>query len=83
MSKHTKGPWEARTSLFEPESFDITAFGIGALALVKSEANARLISAAPELLEFAIDWLSRQGDDDNYMTAKARAAIAKAKGEQA
>jgi hypothetical protein len=46
-------------------------------------ANARLISAAPELLEFAVEWLSRQGDDDNYMTAKARAAIAKAKGEQA
>lgn len=46
------------------------------------QANARLISAAPELLEFAEEWIANQGDDDNYMTAKARAAIAKAKGEQ-
>lgn len=44
------------------------------------EANARLIAAAPELLEFAKEWLSRQGSDDNYMTAKARATIAKAEG---
>lgn len=33
-----------------------------------------------ELLEFAQEWLERQGTDENYMTAKARAAIAKAEG---
>lgn len=33
-----------------------------------------------ELLEFAKEWLDRQGSDENYMTAKARAAIAKAIG---
>ena len=42
------------------------------------EANARLIVAAPDLLAFAQEWLERQGTDENYMTAKARAAIAKA-----
>ncbi len=42
------------------------------------EANARLIAAAPDLLEFAKEWLDRQGTDENYMVMKARAAIAKA-----
>jgi hypothetical protein len=46
-------------------------------------ANARLIAAAPDLLEFAKEWLDRQGTDENYMVMKARAAIAKATGEQA
>lgn len=45
-----------------------------------SPSDARLIAAAPELLEFAEEWLSRQGSDENYMTGKARAAIAKATG---
>ena len=44
----------------------------------EQEANARLIAAAPELLEFVMEWLDRQGPDNNYMTSKARAAIAKA-----
>ena len=35
-----------------------------------------------DLLEFVTEWLSRQGNDKNYMTEKARAAIAKATGEQ-
>ena len=47
------------------------------------EAYERVRAAAPELLEFVKEWLERQGSDDNYMTAKARAAILKATGEQA
>ena len=35
-----------------------------------------------DLLEFVAEWLSRQGNDKNYMTEKVRAAIAKATGEQ-
>ena len=42
--------------------------------------DARLIAAAPDLLEFAQEWISRQGTDSNYMTEKARAAIDKATG---
>ena len=45
-----------------------------------SNANAHLIAAAPDLLAFAQEWLGRQGTDENYMTAKARAAIAQAIG---
>ena len=38
----------------------------------------RLHSVNAELLEFAKEWLDRQGTDENYMVMKARAAIAKA-----
>ena len=43
--------------------------------------DARLIASAPDLLAFITEWLSRQGNDVNYMTEKARAVIAKATGE--
>ena len=51
ISRFTPGPWESRISHYEREAFDVTAVGVGALALVKSEANARLIACAPELLD--------------------------------
>ena len=44
--------------------------------------DGRLIAAAPDLFEFIAEWLSSQGNDKNYMTEKARAALAKATGEQ-
>lgn len=44
------------------------------------ETEAKLISQRDELLEFVKEWLDRQGSDENYMTTKARAAIAKAIG---
>jgi len=54
--------------------------GVHEREAVETRANARLIAAAPELLDFAKEWLARQGSDNNYMTEKARAAIAKAEG---
>lgn len=39
-----------------------------------------VVAQRDELLAFAEEWLASQGNDANYMTAKARAAIAKAKG---
>ena len=90
MSKHTAGPW----SLFD--ALTITAPQRGSVAFAygpsmpeqsangrESMANARLIAAAPELLQalqvIAADsrWLS--GEPTLVM---ARAAIAKATGEQ-
>lgn len=35
-----------------------------------------------QLLEFVREWLVRQGTDENYMVAKARAAIAAAEKER-
>lgn len=57
---------------------------IAALTGLGAEANARLIAAAPDLLE-ALEELRRclidQGfPDDGHMLTTARAAIAKAKG---
>ena len=87
-AKHTPGPWTQGTS-----AVGITCVWLDGLTEQKhkmgqshtwidceTEANARLISAAPELLSFVKEWLDRQGSDKNYMTAKARAAIAKAIG---
>jgi len=76
MSKHTLGPWSHQISRYEPEAFDIIEPGIGALAIVKSEDYARLIAAAPDLLEALKELTLERG-----MTDKARAAIAKAEGQ--
>ena len=90
-AKHTPGPWflDDAIDVDLPNHIGISSDKHGLLAQVvwkmeddertpECEANARLIAAAPELLEFVKEWLDRQGSDENYMTAKARAAIAKA-----
>lgn len=55
--------------------------------LLSWQANAcaelrRLHAINGELLAFVQEWLDRQGTDENHMVAKARAAIAKATGDQ-
>ena len=95
MSKHTPGPWivdEACLVWAEAagEYVALTDHDDAApIPMEQREANARLIAAAPELLE-ALEALSphRTGygqsmDWQAYNEAqkKARAAIAKAKGE--
>lgn len=94
-AKHTLGRWWVSGADDDEVHCRIFAQDMGCdvhIALVKPpyvggiipaeqlKANARLISAAPELLSFVKEWLDRQGSDENYMTAKARAAIAKAIG---
>jgi hypothetical protein len=84
MSGHTKGPWKA-------EEFDVVratgpkedrtiAFGalFGSESADEAKANARLIAAAPELLEALKYLLELGGDDDRRIAAEA--AIAKAEG---
>ena len=94
MSKHTPGPWEAQR---DPNAIMADDWCIGAqgqidMVAVCSERDARLISAAPDLLEalkdlFGADMvycMMGDGKDDQIEAiAKARAAIAKATGEQA
>ena len=89
-AKHTPGPWKpacgARGSTCRHPAILHDGGQVGNATWQGSEAatnaNARLIAAAPDLLAFAQEWLERQGTDENYMTAKARAAIAKATGEE-
>ena len=89
MDKHTKGPWrlsEEKFSSLYVEPFICAIFGTDKTA----EANARLIAAAPELLE-ALENLhaniaeyariNNLGGFGNQDMQQARAAIAKAKGE--
>lgn len=99
MSKHTKGPWiveafpeEGGDFAISAESGVFVAISIGGIP--NEIANARLIAAAPELLEALemclkeilhiqseIAMLARQ---ENYLSAarnNAVLAIAKARGE--
>lgn len=84
-NKHTPGRWMV-AGRDQNDSIDIKADGlfiaeaIGGLADGEQEANARLIAAAPDLLE-ALNGLLH-----NYGSRKAQnaatAAIAKAKGQE-
>ena len=87
-TKHTPGPWVAREydgriyidtieGLFRP---GYMATGVLSFDARGNEANARLIAAAPELLEALIDMVESVGaaDPGVYDLDQARAAIAKA-----
>lgn len=88
MNKHTPGPWS-----FYDDSNDGKTNRIEIVAIGKTVAriyhsvpdedlpNARLIAAAPDMLEFAkavVRYAGASGDD--YLAEKARAVIAKATG---
>ena len=88
MSKHTPGPWviaervpTARIDnarMIRPA--DHHNYEYGATAIVgTSEANARLIAAAPELLA-ALQDMVEVAESQGHIVKKARAAIAKATG---
>lgn len=87
--KHTPGPWRASTASmdgFRP----IMAPGGAIVSLVSNLAgnpsDARLIAAAPDLLEaltLLVAGIENSVSDTYIPLVKARAAIAKATGEQA
>ena len=95
-AKHTPGPWEAvgnlvRSPMVQPQGLSKgvqiaecrDAYFLSHTE--ESKANARLIAAAPELLEVAQLILAEDLLDflpEEY-ASKIRAAIAKATGEQA
>jgi len=92
MSKHTKGPWSVQGDTYVTvNSLIIThCKQAGNTTLEEAQANARLIAAAPELLEALELCLEAiqpyyDSDDDGSMEAAASnaalAAINKAKGE--
>lgn len=89
MSRHTKGPWEVRAKnpgivapvgrpLHIVANCDVLPLGPKTVS-----ANARLVAAAPELLD-ALEWLVEEctnGDGSGTVGAigAARAVIAKAR----
>ena len=88
-TKHTPGPWVADGSEITTETWVCGADGKRICTMRPSFAdwsNARLIAAAPELLEALMDALKdlealSQWDNASACARKARAAIAKATGK--
>ena len=89
--KHTPGPWtfvQGGSGNFPTWNVRIGSNLITlpfASSMDTLDADARLIAAAPDLLEALNDILNGHGDPDipEAALAKARAAIAKATGETA
>jgi hypothetical protein len=88
-SKHTPGPWAATNDRVYADGVPICAlsWGTGSVPGSESHANARLIAAAPELLDrlkrlVGIDW-SKGGLAHDDALMQARAAIAAAEGGDA
>lgn len=77
MSKHTPGPWEV---ISDHDWHSGCKFGVDGVVPVNhtiTEANARLIAAAPDLLKALIDFL----DDPMGNPEPCRKAITKALGK--
>ena len=76
MTKHTPGPWTVR--LVVDDAASETAYRVEPLAkgdrieqATEENANARLIAAAPELLEFArtcSDWDVEKSPDEGGLS---------------
>ena len=84
---HTPGPWQLTIGEYDAAIHnDVTIASINDDALAW-EANARLISAAPDLLsalDLILNKINAHGLENKHMIAaieKAELAIAKAKGE--
>lgn len=96
MRKHTPGPWvQDKWGRLQTEGGqDVLLRGITTISsgsdelIAEAEANTRLVSAAPEILDALEDAVNRLTSslillkcDDDFIkkeTAKARAAISKA-----
>jgi len=89
MTKYTKGPWTVHRTMKDCVTFDgpegmenLFLCNVDGYYACQNEADARLIAAAPELLE-ALKAVVSVADRATVEFDMARAAIAKATGEQA
>lgn len=81
MSNFTPGPWyqdEYGTVKAQGETLRLEGVALVCYSSEEAKANARLISSAPELFEFAQE-VRRSGD--TRLASMAIAVIAKATGE--
>ena len=94
MSKHTPGPWsfwaDRNMRLQVGPSPNYTVAKMMVTPIEGQQANASLLAAAPELLDALVQMVSvfldtegRHGESENDAMDAARAAIAKATGEEA
>ena len=90
MTEYTPGPWEVRP---DPSHYDSMSevYPVGSDVMIAAtggeiktmEANARLIAAAPYLLASLCETLAiAEQSETGPFADRARAAIAKAKGEK-
>ena len=83
---HTPGPWrigDAGNTVFGPKTDRPSPQTIATLGVIDHAANARLIAAAPEMLDaLRAVWAEADGDwkSEHPTAALVRAAIAKAEG---
>jgi len=98
MSKHTPGPWKTRRGYIDEEQVEVyplnskvkrpalpSEIATVSDAYPEMRANARLIAAAPDLLEACKAMRDARADSYNEIVAgmeKIEAAIAKAEGIQ-
>jgi hypothetical protein len=80
MKTHTPGPWSVRASFSGNSALHITSAADENIAAVRSDDNARLIAAAPELLAALRGLInnSTRADWPADLYNAAEAAIAKA-----
>jgi len=80
-AKHSPGPWQWRMN---PDGYGYMVYSESADELIMSgvdvEADARLIAAAPELME-ALRAVLKEADRDTESFIAARALIARVEGE--
>lgn len=85
-TKHTKGPWKLSEGYLIGPDDNLVKISLreNSSAHVKEEevANARLVAAAPELLEALLEIIETEVVLENIDTRKAMAAITKATGGQ-
>jgi hypothetical protein len=84
-TQHTPGPWIRKGDWIHgtPESGASQGISqiLGNCGCTKTtEANARLISAAPEMLDALQAVCDAYGEQDSLLMAQVKAALAKAKG---
>ena len=83
-TRHTPGPWTMRA---KDSGYSITGNGVSVARIDRTSAtgpeqaaNARLITASPDLLAALRAYLSDDPETDNARDTIARAAVAKATG---
>lgn len=92
-AQHTPGPWHVggsdKSTIYNKYGQRIANSFEGVLVTQASDetcqANARLIAAAPDLLELLqelVDGMTDVEDSDSRVLFRARAAIAKATGQE-